>query len=51
MLAAMLVLVVLQSTVHLGVLVAEEIWTPPNVPNLTLFGIAAQILALGAWRG
>ena len=29
-LAAMLVLVMLLSTVHLGVLIAEEIWKPPR---------------------
>lgn len=72
-LAAMLIVVVLLSTLHLSVLIAQEIWTPPRflhvrvvlevaliamarkviieepntVPSLTLFGIAALILALG----
>ena len=69
-LAVLLLVVVVLSTAHLGVLVAEEFWKPPrflivlevaliamarkviieepnNVPPLTLFGIAALILALG----
>jgi uncharacterized membrane protein (DUF373 family) len=63
-LAAMLIVVMVLSTVHLGVSIGQKVWEPlevaliamsrkviieePNtVPGLTLFGIAALILALG----